>query len=125
MHHSKVDQCGVNTPLEMVSPIHHEKRYRHSTYILSIECSKAEEKSKKEGQFTTQTNIAQHWESGACCGCKQTFRYYVNLKQGQPKQRGFKGTRVLLPSLEYRKGQELALIVGNVSITIFIVHLFK
>jgi len=66
---------------------------------IAFHCPRAlmGEVSKTEGfkQFSTVSGLAQHLESGACDGGKNTFRRVVKYVQEEMKGMGFEGLKLL------------------------------
>lgn len=80
----------------VVSPAHCDKVYRCPRNLFPINSSKAKTNQGKGKQFTTLSGLAQHLESGACRGGKQTFLYCVEFIQQHLGQWGLGGMRLLL-----------------------------
>ena len=81
----------------IVSPTHCDKVYHCPRNLLPINSSKAETKQRKAKQFTTLSGLAQHLESGACRGGRQTFLRCIEFIQQHLGQWGLGGMRLLLP----------------------------
>ncbi|KAH7335095.1 hypothetical protein BKA66DRAFT_381895, partial [Pyrenochaeta sp. MPI-SDFR-AT-0127] len=67
----------------MDSPAHSDKVYHCPSDMRLVGPSKAAKMGKRERQFTSLSGLAQHLESGACYGGKQTFLYCIDLIQRQ------------------------------------------
>ena len=81
----------------MISPAHDDKVYHCPSNLLPVASSRAGTKQVKGKQFTTLSGLAQHLESGACYGGKQTFLHCVEFVQRHLRQQGLGGMRLLLP----------------------------
>ncbi|KAH8704335.1 hypothetical protein GQ44DRAFT_782742 [Phaeosphaeriaceae sp. PMI808] len=81
----------------MGSPVHGNKIYHCPSNLRAVGSRGSEKKGKKERQFTTLGGLAQHLESEACYGGKQTFLYCIDLIQRHLVQWGFGGMQLLLP----------------------------
>lgn len=81
----------------MISPAHCDKIYYCPSNLLPVASSRAETKQGKRKQFTTLSGLAQHLESGACYGGKQTFLHCVEFVQRHLEQQGLGRMRLLLP----------------------------
>jgi hypothetical protein len=81
----------------IISPAHCDKVYHCPSNLLPMDSSRAETKQGKGKQFTTLSGLAQHLESGACHGGKQTFLHCIEFIQRHLGQWGLVGMRLLLP----------------------------
>ena len=81
----------------IISPAHCDKIYYCPSNLLPVASSRAETKQGKGKQFTTLSGLAQHLESGACHGGKQTFLHCVEFVQRHLEQQGLGRMRLLLP----------------------------
>jgi hypothetical protein len=81
----------------MISLAHCDKVYHCPSNLLPVDSSRAETKRGKGKQFTTLGGLAQHLESGACHGGKQTFLHCIEFIQRHLGQWGLGGMRLLLP----------------------------
>ncbi|EUC39607.1 hypothetical protein COCMIDRAFT_41895 [Bipolaris oryzae ATCC 44560] len=81
----------------IVSPTHYNKVYHCPRNPLPINSSKAKTKQEKAKQFTTLSGLAQHLESGAYLGGRQTFLRCIELIQQHLGQCGLRGMSLLLP----------------------------
>jgi hypothetical protein len=81
----------------MISPAHGDKLYHCPSNLLPMDSNRAEIKQGKGKQFTTLSGLAQHLESGACHGGKQTFLHCIEFIQRHLGQWGLEGMRLLLP----------------------------
>ncbi|XP_014550160.1 hypothetical protein COCVIDRAFT_116289 [Bipolaris victoriae FI3] len=81
----------------IVSPTHCDKVYHCPRNLLLINSTKAGTKQGKTKQFTTLSGLAQHLESGACRGGRQTFLHCIEFIQQHLGQWGLGGMRLLLP----------------------------
>ncbi len=82
----------------MISSVHCDKVYHCPSNLLPMDSGRAETKQGKRRQFTTLGGLAQHLESGACHGGKQTFLLYIESIQRHLGQWGLGEMRLLLPS---------------------------
>ena len=81
----------------IISPAHCDKIYHCPSNLFLVASSRAETKQGKTKQFTTLSGLAQHLESGACHGGKQTFLHCVEFVQRHLEQQGLGRMRLLLP----------------------------
>jgi hypothetical protein len=81
----------------MIASAHCDKVYHCPSNLLLMDSGRAETKEGKGRQFTTLSGLAQHLESGACHGGKQTFLLYIEFIQRHLGQWGLGGMRLLLP----------------------------
>ncbi|CAN9296790.1 unnamed protein product [Alternaria alternata] len=80
----------------MISPAHCDKVYHCPNNLLPVDSNRVETKRGKGKQFTTLSGLAQHLESGACYGGKQTFLHCIEFIQRHLGQWGLGGMRLLL-----------------------------
>lgn len=80
----------------MISPAHCDKVYHCPSNLLPVDSSRVRIKRGKEKRFTTLSGLAQHLDSGACYGGKQTFLHCIEFIQRHLGQWGPGGMRLLL-----------------------------
>ncbi|EMD94382.1 hypothetical protein COCC4DRAFT_148546 [Bipolaris maydis ATCC 48331] len=80
----------------LVSPAHCDKVYHCPRNLIPINSNKSITNQGKGKQFATLGGLAQHLESGACSGGKQTFLYCIEFIQQHLGQWGLRGIRLLL-----------------------------
>ncbi|EOA82624.1 uncharacterized protein SETTUDRAFT_52074, partial [Exserohilum turcica Et28A] len=79
----------------MISPVHCDKVYLCPSNVLSFGLGRSEIKQGRRKQFTTLSGLAQHLESGACHGGKQTFLCCIEFIQQHLEEWGFGEMRLL------------------------------
>jgi hypothetical protein len=74
----------------MLSPVHDEISFHCPSALMGMGRMQRTVK-----QFSTVSGLAQHLESGACNGGKETFRRMVDYVQKEMKSMGFGGLKLL------------------------------